>query len=66
MRKYGKEQISKVSLLFQDNSKDGSNNLHQNDTYSKVRHRTGHESSEGEQRHDSILSLTSALERVGG
>ena len=31
----------------------------------KVRPRTGHEGPEGEQRHTSILSLTSALDRSG-
>jgi hypothetical protein len=33
---------------------------------SKFRPGTRHEGTEGEQRHSSILSLTSALDRVGG
>ena len=32
----------------------------------KVQHRTGHEGPEGEQRYTSTLSLTSALDGVGG
>ena len=36
------------------------------DVKSKVRPRTGHKGSESEQRYSSTLSLTSALDGVGG
>ena len=38
--------------------------MHKGKAKDKVHPRTGHKSSEGEQRYSSILSLTSALEGV--